>query len=167
MKLCPGCGVEKPRHLFAKRFQAKSGISRKCLDCLAEYRRNWSAERPRYHQDVKKRHRLEAYAFVRAYLATHPCVDCGESDIVVLEFDHVRGVKERNISDMCRRAFRVDRLAEEMTKCDVRCANCHRRKTFHNRETAFVLTVPDTLDTLPPAQTCPRQLTFESLMKDS
>ena len=36
------------------------------------------------------------------YFATHPCADCGESDPVVLTFDHVRGTKRGNVSDMIR-----------------------------------------------------------------
>lgn len=66
--------------------------------------------------------------YVWTYLASHPCVDCGESDPVVLEFDH-RGDKLFNISSAFFAAISVDRLAAEVAKCDVRCANCHRRKS--------------------------------------
>jgi hypothetical protein len=48
---------------------------------------------------------------------------------MVLEFDHVRGVKVRNISEMVRGKFSWRRILEEIEKCEVRCANCHRRKT--------------------------------------
>jgi hypothetical protein len=69
---------------------------------------------------------------VLEYLATHPCVDCGESDIVCLEFDHVRGTKRGDIAHMLGdHSWQV--IAAELQKCDVRCANCHRRKTAEQR----------------------------------
>ena len=63
------------------------------------------------------------------YLLEHPCVDCGESDVVVLEFDHVQGEKKYNISDLARRYSSWKTVKAEIDKCEVRCANCHRRIT--------------------------------------
>jgi hypothetical protein len=63
------------------------------------------------------------------YLLEHPCVDCGEPDPVVLDFDHVGGVKTANVSYLLNSAAGWERVESEMKKCEVRCANCHRRKT--------------------------------------
>ena len=63
------------------------------------------------------------------YLLEHPCVDCGETDPVVLAFDHVRGEKVGALSNMSRRQFSIAKLDAEIAKCEVRCANCHARKT--------------------------------------
>lgn len=73
--------------------------------------------------------KADARALVYNYLKAHPCIDCGEPDIVVLDFDHVRGEKLHNVSDMIRRGAALQRIEAEIAKCDVRCANCHRRKT--------------------------------------
>ena len=67
--------------------------------------------------------------FVRDYLLRHPCIDCGETDPIVLHFDHVRGKKEGNISKGVHTAWSLEKLALEIEKCEVRCANCHLRKT--------------------------------------
>ncbi len=65
-----------------------------------------------------------------AYLLEHPCVDCGESDPVVLEFDHVRGEKRFTIARAVSGSTRSWKLIKiEIDKCEVRCANCHVRRT--------------------------------------
>jgi hypothetical protein len=65
------------------------------------------------------------------YLESHPCVDCGESDRSVLEFDHLED-KSFNIS----RGFRDrpwSQVLAEIEKCEVRCANCHKLRTGRSR----------------------------------
>jgi hypothetical protein len=62
------------------------------------------------------------------FLAGHPCVDCGERDPAVLDFDHV-GVKRELVSALVARAAPWSRIVEEIAQCEVRCANCHRRVT--------------------------------------
>lgn len=62
------------------------------------------------------------------YKKTHPCVDCGESDPVVLEFDHQRD-KKNWIANMLGSNVSHKKILDEIAKCVVRCANCHRRKT--------------------------------------
>lgn len=58
-----------------------------------------------------------------------PCADCGKSyPYYVMDFDHVRGTKVLRISAMQDRKLEV--LEEEIAKCDVVCANCHRERTY-------------------------------------
>ena len=67
-------------------------------------------------------------AYVMDYLMMHSCADCGESDPIVLEFDHQRD-KQYNIAKLITNNCSLKRLVLEIDKCQVRCANCHRRKT--------------------------------------
>ncbi len=64
-----------------------------------------------------------------AYLSEHPCVDCGNTDIRCLEFDHVRGSKSASITRMLN-GVPWHKIEAEILKCEVRCANCHRIKTL-------------------------------------
>lgn len=57
------------------------------------------------------------------------CIDCGYNDWPsALHFDHRPDeVKSFDISKKLH--IRWDRLLEEISKCDVRCANCHHKVT--------------------------------------
>jgi len=82
--------------------------------------------RRRYKAESKARGK----AYVAEWLKTHPCVDCGEADPVVLQLHH-RNPEEKTatISDLItRQHVGNERLAEEIKKCDVLCANCHLRR---------------------------------------
>ena len=70
----------------------------------------------------------ESRTEIRDYIADHPCVDCGESDADVLDFDHLRN-KRANVSRLVHTAVSWDLIVAEISKCEVRCANCHRRRT--------------------------------------
>ena len=69
--------------------------------------------------ELNRRNKFRAY--IDKYLDTHPCVDCGQSNKLCLEFDHVRGYKK----DGVRHIRSIPKLVAEIAKCDVRCANCH------------------------------------------
>ena len=64
------------------------------------------------------------------YLLEHPCIDCGESDPLYLDFDHIKGEKEMCVADMLNRYRSWKRILEEITKCEVRCCKCHRKRHF-------------------------------------
>ena len=63
------------------------------------------------------------------YLSDKKCIDCEESDPLVLDFDHRdKSKKERGIAEMLRKNS-WENILKEIEKCDIRCANCHRRRT--------------------------------------
>jgi 5-methylcytosine-specific restriction endonuclease McrA len=99
-------------------------------------------DRARYQRNRKEwlrrsnarntRVRDEIRLFLTAYLIAHPCVDCGEADARVLDFDHV-GEKSFGISTAIANSLNVETVGAEIAKCEVRCANCHRRRTYETR----------------------------------
>lgn len=138
MKTCVACDFDKPFAEFGKLKRSPDGRSSKCLLCTRDYNRSYyatnkSVERPK-RTERSLAARRDAVRFVRDYLVAHPCVDCGESDWVVLDFDHVRGSKRRNVSDLAWGGASIQTLEAEIDKCEVRCANCHRRVTWRRKQ---------------------------------
>ena len=67
---------------------------------------------------------------MREFLAAAACMDCGLAEFAVLEFDHRDPRdKSRDVSELARRAVSWATVLREIAKCDVVCANCHRRRT--------------------------------------
>ena len=134
MKKCTLCKEEKPLTEFNKKHTTKDGLQNICKLCSRERSKRYYRENKEKHLAVIYKNRKKYVARNRKYawnwLETHPCVDCGETDIVVLEFDHKDGSdKKGEISLALRDQWSFIRLKKEIDKCEVRCANCHRRRT--------------------------------------
>lgn len=99
-----------------------------CRECFKAYFRERGDLHLAQVKAAKRRRQQEAKALVRRYLETNPCVDCGEADPVVLEFDHLRD-KRAAVSLLRVTATKCSAIAEEISKCEVVCVNCHRRRT--------------------------------------
>jgi hypothetical protein len=130
---CYMCGETKPEAEFAFADIAKGTRQRHCRKCQAAYRRaHYLANRDDYIRREVARingYRIENRALMLAYLLAHPCVDCGETHPVMLDFDHRDPAEKKgNVSELAmRKPWRLVLL--EVAKCDVRCANCHMRRT--------------------------------------
>jgi hypothetical protein len=131
VKRCSVCGETKPvdDFMWSKKSQGKRDCY--CRPCRAEYKQaHYAANKARYIANAKARNAklaVERVGWLLDYFASHPCVDCGEGDPMVLEFDHLRdkafdvgvGILNKN----------WDVVLAEIAKCEVVCANCHRRRT--------------------------------------
>ena len=70
--------------------------------------------------------RKKLKAFSDRYKMLCGCVDCGyKVNPIALQFDHVRGQKEKDVSLMIIGCMSMKKIKEEIRKCEVRCANCH------------------------------------------
>ena len=129
---CVVCKEIKPIEEFSFRSRLAGQRHAHCVACQKIYKRNYYLRNLEAYKEKSAREHTEDVernrSLVREYLATHPCVDCGATDIAVLEFDHVRG-KEKTISYLARAAVSWENLLAEIEKCEVRCANCHRKRT--------------------------------------
>ncbi len=98
------------------------------------YQRAWyKKNRERIKEKLYKRRkaiRQERLIFLRTYKARKGCADCNEKDPLVLDFDHKNPKKKHmNVCDMVRDGWSMINIMKEVKKCEVVCANCHRRRT--------------------------------------
>ncbi len=129
IKTCTVCLEEKP----VTSFDMKKGKPRSsCKVCVARYTHQHYLSKKEYYIERAKINRKNGQERLRKFLfqykKEHPCVDCGESDPIVLEFDHIKE-KADGLASMATRALMLSRLLEEIAKCEVVCANCHKRRT--------------------------------------
>lgn len=132
LKRCSTCKENKSVEYFGKSASSKDGLRGICKPCRKIESKTlyaaWTDEQRQNHYLKGKLRKQAVQDEVFAYLTANPCVDCNEKDIVVLEFDHVRGIKEDNVSSLIVSQNR-EAIWKEIAKCDVVCANCHRRRT--------------------------------------
>ncbi len=133
MRVCTKCGAEKAAVDFRWRDKKKKVLQSWCRECSKEHEKIlWKSDAPyknahkQYCKDRKRRNSQYSWD----YLSTHPCVDCNERDPVVLDFDHIDPEsKNMTVSRMLTTGCSIEKIQSEIDLCQVRCANCHRRRT--------------------------------------
>jgi hypothetical protein len=133
VKNCNHCGKYKDEEEFNWRYKALGIRYPTCKECQKPFRKNWyeGDAHERHLQNVRERkHEARDFArdYVYNYLLTHPCTQCGETDVRVLEFHHVGG-KDMAVSAMVAGGYPIERIQAEVSKCTVLCANCRRKIT--------------------------------------
>lgn len=141
MRICGRCKERKAPDEFAWRRKSRGQRDNYCRACRTAYKHeHYARNKQRYIDSARRRtERIvsERTAYLVSFFREHPCVDCGEGDPLVLEFDHL-GEKQFGIGrGMRERPWKA--VLAEIEKCEVVCANCHRRRT--NRRGGFIRTV--------------------------
>jgi len=151
MKTCTICKHPKDLDDFVKDKCRPDGRGSRCLLCERERVKAWNrtpegaayniaynSGRPVDHKDHYARYRVQITDRVRETvlnntvfiddLKNRPCADCeGTFLAFCMDWDHVRGLKIRNISRM--KTSNREGILAEIAKCDLVCANCHRLRT--------------------------------------
>lgn len=130
MKECARCKTTMELSSFPTKKGKHIGI---CRDCYSKHYGDPDKideklrETDRRHQAA----RLERSRGVIHARLKHGCMDCGEMNPVVLEFDHRNPAeKVADISKLMHNGS-ISKLEKELSKCDVVCANCHRKRTVN------------------------------------
>lgn len=132
MKTCTKCKLEQTLDNFGNNKSKPDGKQVWCKPCVKEHNADYYKRTPERNPERLAHRRkvtLRNRKFMMELLQKSSCIDCGQDDWRVLEFDHVRGVKSADVSNMVKSAS-IQALQDEIAKCDIKCANCHRIKTF-------------------------------------
>ncbi len=129
---CITCKTIKSPEDFPWKNQVQGTRATYCLECKKAYNKVWYAKNKDKHKVTvslnNQKYRTRARNYTQEYLKTHPCVDCGNTDIEVLQFDHRdRELKQTEIINLFSGS--IQSIQQEIDKCDVRCANCHIKRT--------------------------------------
>lgn len=123
MKFCFKCKEYKSGNMFNKDKSRKSGLQVYCKDCTKKWRRE---NKKLLYSNMKKSYDKKRKSFVE-YKKGLKCQQCGENHSACLVFHHRNpDKKEFNIAHVVCSSS-LENIKKEIVKCDVLCANCHRK----------------------------------------
>jgi hypothetical protein len=88
-------------------------------------------ERVPAHRPLQRRN----LRYLLDHLRDTACVSRGETDVVVLEFDHVGPKRGKGVVSLAFDEYALEHLRTEIEQCEIRCTNCHRRDTIRRQPT--------------------------------
>lgn len=142
-RICTRCLEEKVLTEFNYKNKARELREIYYRDCTRQQVRMHYQTNHLYYAHKAHRRKtsllLEHRERIGNYLESHPCIDCGEADPCCLEFDHVRGKKLAEVSRLVSEGYSWEVIEQEISKCDVRCANCHRKRHRRIRRNCLLL----------------------------
>ena len=126
-KICSECKIDKPLDDFSINKAKPDGRNGKCKKCHVIYVKQHYLRNPKTYKDAVKRRQIKIKEFVKEYKSKKICIICGESRWWVLEFHHRNpSEKEVALSNIHLKGWSEKKNKEELEKCDILCANCHR-----------------------------------------
>ncbi len=96
-----------------------------------ECQRKWYERNKNKVKNNSIKRKREIRRWLTGYKSNLKCEKCPESDSRCLDFHHIKGKKEKCVSIMVRDGYSIRRISEEIKKCKVLCANCHRKETLN------------------------------------
>jgi hypothetical protein len=130
VKRCCTCHQWKQFEECNRRASSRDGLQPRCRSCS----RSWyEANNQEHKANIRKRTeavKRDNWELMRQYLRDHPCVDCGEKDLRVLDFDHrPGGHKATDVGRLVGTGYSWKVILLEIAKCDVRwlqlSPHCH------------------------------------------
>jgi hypothetical protein len=115
---------------FAWSNKAKGLRASWCRKCKSEWsREKWASGSEKQANYESKAKRVKAaHDYIWDLFQNSRCADCGERNPIVFEFDHLSD-KFLGDSRMVNSNYGLEKIKEEIAKCDIVCANCHKIRT--------------------------------------
>lgn len=125
-KICNECKRNLPIEQFELEHTKKYGDIRRgtCRECRAKYRKKWRQENPELYRAQATRHQDRQSEWLKEMKT--PCIICGESEPVAIDFHHINP-EEKEFTIGKHRGKNRAWLSQEISKCVCLCSNCHRK----------------------------------------
>lgn len=129
-KFCKRCDNTKPIADFSPSKGRYDGVQAYCRDCMKEYRKESYRNNPESYKARANALQKRMREYVNEVKSV-PCFDCKVMyPTYVMDFDHrERSDKISDIAALIKNG-NWKTLKDEIAKCDVVCANCHRERTW-------------------------------------
>lgn len=120
-------------HTCGRPYDRRNGKSQRCSHCQKERMRAYTEDN-KTELNAKKRVTYNRMRALLHELKSVPCADCGGTfDPVCMDFDHRDSAsKVARVSDLIHNGEAA--IMAEVAKCDVVCSNCHRLRTYRQRD---------------------------------
>ena len=135
MLKCKKCEIEKLEVDFYFRNKKENKRHSVCKVC-SEQNRKSKEHYEQYKDEYIARNRIRQERLLNEnrqnlsnYVSDKACVDCGESDPIVLEFDHLKPEEKKYGISKMMCDYKWSQILDEINKCELVCANCHKRRT--------------------------------------
>lgn len=129
MRTCARCQQSLPLEDFGVHRREKGSLKHTCRPCTRAYGRDHYQRNKGDYLEKARRWEAKMKALIDA-AKNRPCTDCGQTfPPYVMDFDHLPG-REKAFNVSAGRAIGLAKVQAEIDKCDLVCANCHRRRTW-------------------------------------
>lgn len=135
MKECSDCQNTLPESEFNLASSKSARLQPYCRECQSAHQKEWYQKnknrRKRQVNQQRKELRLKLKEILDK-IKDVPCKDCNQKyNPWQMDFDHLKD-KKANVGELANGCYSVEVVLEEVAKCEVVCANCHRDRT-HKR----------------------------------
>jgi hypothetical protein len=104
----------------------------KDLEKRKEYKKQWHQKNIEKRKISIKKRKQKIIQWFNDYKKTLKCEKCGETHPATIDFHH-KNEKKYGLSKMVYYGYSKKRIQEEISKCQVLCANCHRKIHWKNK----------------------------------
>lgn len=133
LKVCPSCKIEKSRIEFHKNIHKKDGLQAYCKPCKKVHDSNYRDNHREYFTERAKRQYNDIAQYIRQIKESNPCADCGRYlHYCAMDFDHLNSEnKIDSVANLMSKGMKA--VKEEIDKCELVCAVCHRIRTWQRK----------------------------------
>lgn len=131
LMLCRICGEMKPEAAYAPSVWVSAITRSKCRECMSKYQ---AARYDRFLRDRLEADRKKRTQLVHSIKRRRGCAECGETHPACLDFHHRdKRQKTVGVGVLVGSTTNMQRILDEIAKCDVLCSNCHRKHHWKHK----------------------------------